>query len=301
MEQVFPGLRGHRHPRPGRRDPCSIAPSSAPVPFVDEEFPAGAVGPIGFDADVLTHRVAGTTCAAWPADRHPEQHRVGYIAAPLRTAALHGGVSCSMCGRMADEFDLPVMMHVQETRLQVVTGAAFGMGPTPIEYLDRIGFMKPKTQFHPRASGSTHADIATLARTGVSIQHKPDIEPERSGSGPGPLAGAARGRGECQHGATDGLRFHRGHGHAETRCIWAALLQKLRGDYYILDGRQRGLPRRGRWGGAIALGPDARSGRYRAGAAGRPGWFTGWDKIAFVPLKRPAAANWSTARHPRRG
>jgi cytosine/adenosine deaminase-related metal-dependent hydrolase len=45
---------------------------------------------------------------------------------------------------LADELALPVISHVQETRLQLVTGALFN-GTTIVAYLERIGFLKPAT------------------------------------------------------------------------------------------------------------------------------------------------------------
>ena len=86
--------------------------------------------------------------------------------------------------RMADDHDLPLMIHVQETRMQVVTGQLW-YGSTMIEYLDRIGFMKPKTAFihgvwlNPR-------EIEILARTGVSVQHNPTSN-LKVGSGLAPI------------------------------------------------------------------------------------------------------------------
>ena len=72
---------------------------------------------------------------------------------------------------MADELDVPVMMHVQETRLQVVTGQLI-FGSAMVEYLDRMGFLGPKTSLihgvwlNPR-------EIGSLARPGVRVQHNP--------------------------------------------------------------------------------------------------------------------------------
>ena len=72
---------------------------------------------------------------------------------------------------LADEFDLPLIMHVQETRMQVVTGKLW-WGSTIIEYLDRIGFLKPQTQFI-HAIWLNPREIDLLAKGGVTVQHNP--------------------------------------------------------------------------------------------------------------------------------
>jgi 5-methylthioadenosine/S-adenosylhomocysteine deaminase len=85
---------------------------------------------------------------------------------------------------LADEFDLPVMMHVQETRMQVVTGRLW-WGTTMIEYLDRIGFLKPQTQLI-HAIWLNPREIDILAASGVTVQHNP-ASALRSGSGLAPV------------------------------------------------------------------------------------------------------------------
>ena len=75
-------------------------------------------------------------------------------------------------------------MHVQETRLQVVTGNVM-YGSTMIEYLHRLGFLKPRTSLihcvwlNPR-------EIAMLAASGASVQHNP-VSNLKLGSGIAPV------------------------------------------------------------------------------------------------------------------
>ena len=66
---------------------------------------------------------------------------------------------------------LPVITHVQETRLQLVTGAVFH-GSTLIEYLHRIGFLKPSTSLI-HAVWLTPAEVGLLAESGATAQHNP--------------------------------------------------------------------------------------------------------------------------------
>ena len=57
-------------------------------------------------------------------ERHPKSRRVGTAAspsAPQRCTEPH----LLAVRRLADDFDLPVVIHVHETRLQVVTGRLF--------------------------------------------------------------------------------------------------------------------------------------------------------------------------------
>lgn len=73
--------------------------------------------------------------------------------------------------RLADDFDLPIVIHVHETRLQVVTGHLF-YGAPMVEYLHRIGFLRPGVSLihvvwlNPR-------EIDILAETGATAQHNP--------------------------------------------------------------------------------------------------------------------------------
>ena len=118
------------------------------VPFVEEELPPDMVReleamPLMRSGDRLAfvRQLART--------RHPKEHRVAYMvcpSAPQRcTEAFLRDVRA-----LADDFDLPLIMHVQETRMQVVTGKLW-WGSTMIEYLDRIGFLRRRhnssTQF----------------------------------------------------------------------------------------------------------------------------------------------------------
>ena len=103
-------------------------------------------------------------------ERHPQSNRVGVLvsaSAPQRCTepflqAVRG---------LADDLALPVITHVQETRLQVVTGQLF-YGCPMVEYLDRIGFLKPATSLI-HAVWLNPREIDALARTGATAQHNP--------------------------------------------------------------------------------------------------------------------------------
>lgn len=97
---------------------------------------------------------------------HPLSSRVGVLAsasAPQRcTEAFLKSVRA-----LADDLNLPVITHVQETRLQVVTGRLF-FGTPMVEYLDRIGFLKPATSLI-HAVWLNPREIEALARTGATV------------------------------------------------------------------------------------------------------------------------------------
>jgi guanine deaminase len=103
-------------------------------------------------------------------DRHPRQQRVGMLvsaSAPQRcTAAFLMQVRA-----LADDLALPVITHVQETRMQVVTGQLF-YGCPIVEHLDRIGFLKPATSL-VHAVWLNPREIDALARSGATAQHNP--------------------------------------------------------------------------------------------------------------------------------
>jgi len=72
---------------------------------------------------------------------------------------------------LADELALPLITHVQETRMQVVTGQILYGSPI-VEYLDRIGFLKPATSLI-HAVWLNPREIDALARSGATAQHNP--------------------------------------------------------------------------------------------------------------------------------
>jgi guanine deaminase len=138
-------------------------------PFVDQHFPPelaaelrAAPPPAGADQLALVRELART--------RHPQQNRVGVLvsaSAPQRCNA-HFLMAVRA---LADDLALPLITHVQETRMQVVTGQIF-YGCPIVEYLDRIGFLKPATSLI-HAVWLNPREIDALARSGATAQHNP--------------------------------------------------------------------------------------------------------------------------------
>jgi len=248
------------------------------VPFVEEEFPKDLLARL--DANKMSSAdelLAFVTNLA--RTKHPKENRVGYIAAPSAPQRCTEEFLLKV-RRMADDHDLPLMIHVQETRMQVVTGQLW-YGSTMIEYLDRIGFMKPKTAFihgvwlNPR-------EIEILARTGVSIQHNPTSN-LKVGSGLAPIralldAGVNVSMGTDGCGSIEGTDM-------QNALYLAALLQKLRGDHTTWVGAAEAF-HAATMGGAKALG---RAKELGAVEAGRIADLVGYrlDGISFTPLNNP--------------
>lgn len=245
------------------------------VPFVDEEFPPALLAeldgtPMYSGAELLDF-VTGLART-----RHPSTNRVAYIAAPSAPQRCTEGFLMAV-RRMADDYDLPLMIHVQETRMQVVTGQLF-YGSTMIEYLDRIGFMKPKTAFihgiwlNPR-------EIEILARTGVTIQHNPPSN-LKVGSGLAPIRALLKAGVNVSMG-TDGCGSIEGTD-MQNALYLSALLQKLRGDHTEWVGAEEAF-HAATMGGARALGRDKELGAVEVG---RIADLVGYrlDTIPFTPF-----------------
>lgn len=138
-------------------------------PFVEKHFPPGladelraAPRPTPDDCLDLVRELAK--------DHHPQSKRVGVLvsaSAPQRCTEPF----LKQVRALADDLALPVITHVQETRMQVVTAQLF-YGCPMVEYLDRIGFLKPATSLI-HAVWLNPREIEALARTGATAQHNP--------------------------------------------------------------------------------------------------------------------------------
>ena len=248
------------------------------VPFVDEEFPQDLLAeldgtPMFSSADLLAF--ARRTAR----EHHPSEKRVGYIAAPSAPQRCTEDFIKAV-RRMADDMDLPLMMHVQETRMQVVTGQLWH-GSTMIEYLDRLGFMKPKTAFI-HGVWLTPREIEILARTGVSVQHNPTSN-LKVGSGLAPIRALIAGGVNVSMG-TDGCGSIEGTD-MQNALYLASLLHKLRGDYTSWVGASDAF-RFATMGGAKALGRGHELGAIETD---RIADITGYrlHSLPFTPLNDP--------------
>lgn len=227
------------------------------VPFVDEEFPKQLLAELD-GTPMNTAQELLDFAKGLARKHHPKEKRVGYIAAPSAPQRCTDDFIRAV-RRMADDFDLPVMMHVQETRTQVVTGQLWH-GCTLVEHLDRLGFMKPNTQFI-HAVWLNPREIDILARTGVTVQHNPPSN-LKVGSGLAPIralldAGVNVSLGTDGCGSIEGTDM-------QNSLYLAALLQKLRGDYTKWIGAPEAF-RAATVGGAKALGRGLELGAVEKG------------------------------------
>jgi guanine deaminase len=164
--------------------------------------------------------------------------------------------------------------------MQVVTGKLW-WGTTMIEYLDRIGFLKPQTQFI-HAIWLNPREIDVLAGAGVTVQHNP-ASALRSGSGLAPVRALLEAGVNVSLG-TDGC------GSIESTDMQnvlylAPLLQRLRDDKrnWILA---KDALRAATLGGARAFGRGNELGAITKGRIADLVAFR-IDGIAFTPLNNP--------------
>ena len=115
--------------------------------------------------------------------RHPKANRVGFIVSPSAPQRCTDAFLTAL-RNIADMHDLPIIIHAQETRLQVVTGLLHN-GKTHIQRLSDINFLKPKTTII-HGVWLTPAEITLLANSGASVQHNPWSN-LRLGSGVAPV------------------------------------------------------------------------------------------------------------------
>jgi 5-methylthioadenosine/S-adenosylhomocysteine deaminase len=249
------------------------------MPFVEEEFPPALLRELSAGRATAPNEMLAFA-RKLARTRHPREHRVGYIAAPSAPQRCTKEFVLAVRA-LADEFDLPVMMHVQETRLQVVTGHVM-FGCTMVEYLDRIGFLKPNTALiHAIWLNPREVDI--LARTGATVQHNPTCN-LKVGSGIAPIR-ALLDKGVNVSLGTDGC------GSVETAdmqkaVMAAALLQKVRGDDHTRWIGAEEAWRAATIGGARALGRERELGAVEAGRIADLAAYR-LDRIPFVPLNDP--------------
>ena len=212
--------------------------------------------------------------------RHPQSNRVGVLvsaSAPQRCTEPF----LRECRRLADDFALPVITHVQETRLQVVTGLEF-YGCPIVEHLDRIGFLKPCTTLI-HAVWLNPREINALARTGATAQHNPwsnlmlgsGIQPVRELLDAG-VNVSLGSDGSCSTSTVNML----------IAVGSAAALSKIRGDDYSGWLSAREALAAATLGGARALGFEGSLGVLKVGAlADLAAYRT--DTVTFTPLNDP--------------
>ncbi len=246
------------------------------LPFVDEEFPPELLARL----DAMPARSAADLVALarrLARERHPREHRVGFILAPSAPQRCTDGFLTEV-RRLADEFALPVIIHVHETRLQSVTAGLF-YGRSMFRHLAGIGFLAPATSL-VHAVWITPEDMRVIAESGASVQHNPTVN-LKLGSGLMPMremldAGINVSLGTDGCGLVECADMLRAL--ANT-----ALVQKLRGDDHDRWIGARDAFHAATAGGARALGMEDRIGAIAPGMKADLCCFD-LGSLAFVPL-----------------
>lgn len=101
---------------------------------------------------------------------HPAKSRVGVIVAPSAPQRCTDDFLRS-CRALADELDLPIIVHVLETRMQAVTAEVF-WGRSMVEHLDALDFLKPNTAL-VHGVWLSPRDRELIAKSGASVQYNP--------------------------------------------------------------------------------------------------------------------------------
>jgi len=214
------------------------------------------------------------------ARRHPGRDRVGVMVAPSAPQRCTPEF-LTQCRQLADELDLPAAIHVQETRLQVVTGLAF-YGKTMIARLAELGFLRPNTTLI-HAVWLNDDELRAVAEAGATIQHNPWSN-MMLGSGSQPVravldAGVnlSLGADGCSSTVTCNMLNVAGS---------AAALSKIRGDDYGRWLSAAEALRAGTVGGATALGLGDRLGTLAPGKLADLVLYR-TDTPSFTPLGDP--------------
>jgi 5-methylthioadenosine/S-adenosylhomocysteine deaminase len=160
---------------------------------------------------------------------------------------------------MAEELDLPIHLHLHETRDEIHAGMA-EHGMRPLERLEALGVVGPRL-IAAHAIHVTEREIATLARHGASVAHCPNSNLKLA-SGFAPVAQLLQAGVNVGLGTDGAASNNRLDLFSEMRS--AALLAKA------CSGRADALPARealaaATLNGARALGLDAVTGSIRPG------------------------------------
>lgn len=245
-------------------------------PFADDCFPPELLAELRAlprpSADALVDLVSDLA-----RDHHPKASRIGVMVSP---SAPHRCTDDFLrrSRRLADDLDLPVMTHCQETRLQIVTGEEF-YGESLVAHLDGLGFLKPGTTLI-HGTWLSARDVARIAAAGATVQYNPWSNAVL-GAGIAPVRALLEAGVNVSMG-TDGVGLPFGVSMLNTLGVGAVLPK-------IADPEMR------RWltaaellhaataGGAAALGQGDRLGRL---AVGMTADLVGYrlDATVFTPL-----------------
>lgn len=246
-------------------------------PFVDECFDTNLL-----EALRALPRPDGQALLALVRDlarsRHPRSNRVGVLVAP---SAPH---RCSdeflrQCSELANELDLPLVTHCQETRLQLVTAQEF-YGRSLVAQLDHLGFLGPRASLI-HATWLSRDDIARIRDRGASVQYNP-YSNAVIGSGLAPVRECLEAGINVSMGS-DGSGILFGNQMLNSLCF-GATLSKIRSPDHTRWLSASEVLRAATEGGARAL--DLPIGRIESGRSADMVAYS-LDTLAFTPLNDP--------------
>lgn len=248
-------------------------------PFAEEAFPPELLQQLRQLKPPAENELLGL-CKELAKTRHPRSNRVGLVisaSAPQRCS----DEFLMACRNLADEHDLPVVTHVQETRMQVVTGNLF-YGKPIVEHLAGIGFLSPRTSLI-HAVWLNPREIEALAKAGATAQHNPWSN-MTLGSGYQPVRPLLDAGVNVSLG-TDGT-CSTVTANMLTVLGSAAALSKIRGDDYSKWLSAKEALNAATRGGARAFGFENGLGVIKPGAIADLVAYR-LDTIAFTPLNDP--------------
>ncbi len=139
-------------------------------PFGEAEFPPALLSELRGLKRPTADQLLGLVRDLAAKGKHPKSARVATLVSPSAPHRCTDGFLVAS-RKLADELDLPVMTHCQETRMQLITAEEF-YGRSLVAHLDHLGFLKENTSLI-HATWLSKRDIEIIARSGASVQYNP--------------------------------------------------------------------------------------------------------------------------------
>jgi guanine deaminase len=188
----------------GLRAQVSIAFSDKPyfktIPFLEEILPPH----LKQTTNLSESKIQDTVIELWRDFASRWHKRVQFILSPSGPQRCSDSFLKKVWG-LSEELELPVVVHVLETKVQEFTGRQF-YGKSVVEQLEVLGLLTPLTSLVHCVWVNNH-DIEVIAKAGSSVIHNP-LSNLKLGSGIAPIhkmmdAGINIGLGTDNHNASD--------------------------------------------------------------------------------------------------
>lgn len=139
------------------------------VPFFDETMPVPLQQQLAAQSCPQREQLL-ELCQDLAAHYHPRSSPVGFILAPSAPQRCSDRLLVEVA-ELADRLDLPMMMHVLETRLQAVTGSIL-YGNSMVQHLADLGILSDRLALQ-HCVWLTDRDVERLAQMGTSVVYNP--------------------------------------------------------------------------------------------------------------------------------